>query len=206
MNADGDYKLVVADLDKKLKIFKGTSIVSLIATKKKSEQEKDNKHKKRKKMELNNHFERRKMLEHALLEQPVALNCYYMDTISPLTPVIAVAAGAHIFIYKHLKPFFKFTLPNPHVELQEQEIWNDYRMDKIDYGKMRESLKLLKDKGLPLTTRSQDLLVIHEPTLVSLSFFPVHIYIFFFSRLFFSLLFLFFLFAYPHFVFSSFNL
>lgn len=28
LHADGDYKLVVADLDKKLKVFKGTSIVS----------------------------------------------------------------------------------------------------------------------------------------------------------------------------------
>jgi hypothetical protein len=28
LHSDGDYKLVVADLDKKLKIFKGTSLVS----------------------------------------------------------------------------------------------------------------------------------------------------------------------------------
>lgn len=79
---------------------------------------------------------------------------------------MAVAAGAHIFIYKNLKPFFKFTLPNPHVEQQEQDIWNDLKSDKIDFAKARDLLKSLKDKGLPLTTRSLDLIVIHEPTLV----------------------------------------
>jgi Bardet-Biedl syndrome 1 protein len=94
---DGDHKLLIADIDKKLKVFKGTSIVS----------------------------------EHVLLEIPVALCCFYMDQNNPPSPAVAVASGANIFIYKNLKPYYKFSLPPLHVENLEIEVWNDLKADKI---------------------------------------------------------------------------
>lgn len=100
------------------------------------------------------------------MEPPVALCCYYMDHQSPPSPAIAVASGPHIYIYKNLRPFFKFTLPTPHVEHLELEVWNDLRQDKIDASRGRDALKSLKDKGLPLTSRSLDLLFLTDPTLV----------------------------------------
>eukprot|EP00026_Physarum_polycephalum_P004109 Phypoly_transcript_04126.p1 GENE.Phypoly_transcript_04126~~Phypoly_transcript_04126.p1 ORF type:complete len:331 (+),score=40.13 Phypoly_transcript_04126:151-1143(+) len=132
LHSDGDYKLVVADLDKKLKIFKGTSLV----------------------------------LEHALLEIPVAVCCYYMDLSMPPAPVIAVAAGSHIYIYRSLKPFYKFTLPSPFVEAQEQAVWDDIRTGRIEPARAKEVLKSFKDKGSSLSTRSHDLLAVYEPTVM----------------------------------------
>ena len=69
VNGDGDYKLIIADLTKKLKVYKGTSLVS----------------------------------EHVLLDVPVGLTSYYMDTATPAVPVVAVASGPFIFIYRDSK-------------------------------------------------------------------------------------------------------
>ena len=68
--------------------------------------------------------------EHVLLDIPVALCCYYMDDSTPKTPAIAVASGPHIFIYRNLRPYYKFTLPPLPVDTQENEIWNDLKVNK----------------------------------------------------------------------------
>jgi Bardet-Biedl syndrome 1 protein len=109
------------------------------------------------------------VLEHALLEIPVAVCCYYMDLSAPPAPVIAVAAGSNIYIYRNLKPFFKFTLPNPFVEQQEQTVWDDIRSGRLEPARAREVLKGYKDTGFSLSMRSLDLLAVHEPTMVCYS-------------------------------------
>ena len=35
-----------------------------------------------------------------------------MDTTDPRTPAVAVAAGSFVYVYKNLRPYFKFTLPH----------------------------------------------------------------------------------------------
>lgn len=35
-----------------------------------------------------------------------------MDTTDPRTPAVAVAAGPFVYVYKNLRPYFKFTLPH----------------------------------------------------------------------------------------------
>jgi len=35
-----------------------------------------------------------------------------MDTTDPHTPAVAVASGSFVYVYKNLRPYFKFTLPN----------------------------------------------------------------------------------------------
>ena len=50
--------------------------------------------------------------EHNLLEVPVALCPFYSETQTPRTPSIAVAAGTHVYIYRNLRPYYKFTVPN----------------------------------------------------------------------------------------------
>ena len=37
---------------------------------------------------------------------------------------IAVASGPYIYVYKNLRPYFKFTLPTLDVNTQEQDLWN----------------------------------------------------------------------------------
>jgi len=40
---------------------------------------------------------------------------------------IAVASGQFIYVYKNLRPYFKFTLPTFDIHQMEQEAWNQYK-------------------------------------------------------------------------------
>jgi Bardet-Biedl syndrome 1 protein len=49
--------------------------------------------------------------EHNLLEAACSICPFYSDLSTPRIPALGVAAGAHIFIYRNLRPYYKFTLP-----------------------------------------------------------------------------------------------
>lgn len=94
LNADGDFKLIVADLgtgstNVKLKVYKGTSLHS----------------------------------ETALLDVPTGVVSFYMDFSEPRMPAIAVASGSNIYIYKNMRPYFKFSLPSMDVNPLEKDLW-----------------------------------------------------------------------------------
>ena len=40
---------------------------------------------------------------------------------------IAVASGPYIYVYKNLRPYFKFTLPTLGIHQMELEAWNQYK-------------------------------------------------------------------------------
>ena len=40
---------------------------------------------------------------------------------------IAVASGPCIYVYKNLRPYFKFTLPGLEIHQMEHEAWNQYK-------------------------------------------------------------------------------
>ena len=88
LNGDNSHVLLVADASKKMKVYKGTSIVS----------------------------------EHQLLEMPVSMSVFYTSREGAggggRTPAIGIAGGAYVFIYRHLRPYFKFTLPNVLIDPQ----------------------------------------------------------------------------------------
>ncbi|CAI7999114.1 Bardet-Biedl syndrome 1 protein homolog, partial [Geodia barretti] len=56
--------------------------------------------------------------ETPLLDLPTGVATFYMDTTDPRTPAVAVAAGSFVYVYKNLRPYFKFTLP--HLQRGEQ--------------------------------------------------------------------------------------
>ena len=56
--------------------------------------------------------------ETPLLDLPTGVVTFYMDTTDPRTPAVAVAAGSFVYVYKNLRPYFKFTLP----QLQVREM------------------------------------------------------------------------------------
>ena len=60
------------------------------------------------------------MSEHALLDFPSSLATFYSDQNKPQTPCVAVAAGPYVFIYRNLRPYYKFTLPPVDVEPVEK--------------------------------------------------------------------------------------
>eukprot|EP00762_Andalucia_godoyi_P003668 ANDGO_00627.mRNA.1 Bardet-Biedl syndrome 1 protein homolog len=93
LNGDGDYKLIVADNSKHLRVFKGTSLVH----------------------------------EKGLLDTPIAIAAYYMDYATPRRPVVAVAAGGNVFLYKNLEPFYKYSIPAVKLSDDEMRVWQELK-------------------------------------------------------------------------------
>jgi len=130
---DSEWRLIIAGSDKKMKVWKGTTLVS----------------------------------EHNLLEVPVALCPFYSETATPRTPSIAVAAGTHVYIYRNLRPYYKFTVPNLDVDPKEMEVWEAVRDNKMSVADAFDELANIRDAGTLLTSRSLDLLAMEEGADVS---------------------------------------
>jgi Bardet-Biedl syndrome 1 protein len=64
-----------------------------------------------------------KQSEHALLDTPVAITSFISESTGNRQPNLAVAAGSHIYIYRNLRPYYKFVLPPEVVNDEEQECW-----------------------------------------------------------------------------------
>ncbi|XP_039625092.1 Bardet-Biedl syndrome 1 protein [Polypterus senegalus] len=103
------------------------------------------------------------MTENTLLDLPTGLVAFHMDQNEPRTPAIAVASGPFIYVYKNLRPYFKFTLPPLEVNELEQEVWSQAREDKIDPMSLKEMLEGIRNKAqVPLSVRSLKFLML-EP-------------------------------------------
>ncbi|GLC45690.1 Bardet-Biedl syndrome 1 protein [Pleodorina starrii] len=126
---DGDNRLVIADEDRKLKVWKGTQKAS----------------------------------EHQLLDTPVAICSFISDNSQPRLPALAVAAGSHIYIYRNLRPYYKFVLPPENVNTEEQDIWQKVMEGEIVIGDAVAQLTRLQDAGVVLQTRSLQLMNIGDP-------------------------------------------
>ena len=61
------------------------------------------------------------MYETPLLDLPTGVCTFYMDTTDPRTPAVAIASGSFVYIYKNLRPYFKFTLPHLEVNMIVQD-------------------------------------------------------------------------------------
>ncbi|XP_077996781.1 BBSome complex member BBS1-like [Glandiceps talaboti] len=127
LNGDGENKLIVADL--------GTGSYD---------------------MKLKVYKGTTLMSENAIIDLPTGVSTFFMDTNEPRTPAIAVASGPYIYVYKNLRPYFKFTLPPLDVNPVEQDLWNQARDDKIDVRVLREMLDSLRRESNEgsLTVRS----------------------------------------------------
>ncbi|KDO23995.1 hypothetical protein SPRG_10692 [Saprolegnia parasitica CBS 223.65] len=125
---DGDYKLLIADADRRLKLYKGTTLLS----------------------------------EQAVLGEPVALSVFYSDAARPRTPSIAVASGPSIYIYRNMRPYYKFTLPSLDVSPDETKLWGQLAKCEVDIVGAVHQLNLLRSRGTPLTQRSRGFLAIDD--------------------------------------------
>ena len=61
--------------------------------------------------------------EHSLVNIPSAATSLYADDQTPRIPALAVAVGPNVFIYRNLRPYFKFTLPPETVSEVEKAVW-----------------------------------------------------------------------------------
>ena len=101
--------------------------------------------------------------EHDLLEPPVAVCTFYpAEPKSPKRPSLAIAAGTHVYIYRNLRPYYKFTLPALTVDEQEIEVWKMVRDGQIGANEAFDELANLRDAGVSLTSRSLDLLAMED--------------------------------------------
>ena len=131
ITGDGDPKLLVADQNRKLRLYKGINLVS----------------------------------EHALLDTPSAICPFWEEKKGPgpHVPSLAVACGQFIFIYKRLRPHYKFTLPTLPVDEEETAIWKAVWEGSTSHTDACERLAGLMEKGVVLTHQSNDLLATDDP-------------------------------------------
>lgn len=129
LEGDGDWRLLIATPQKKLKVWRGTVLSR----------------------------------EHALLDRPTSVQAFYSDAAKPALPALAVASGCHLFIYRNMRPYFKFTLPNIDLHPSEVETWQQLANQAIDSKPACMRLAQLRDEGTQLSARSIDLLQLeHE--------------------------------------------
>ncbi|XP_074475262.1 BBSome complex member BBS1 [Sebastes fasciatus] len=95
------------------------------------------------------------MSESTLLDLPSGLVAFFMDLHEPRIPAVAVASGPCIYVYKNLRPYFKFTLPGLEVNTLEQDVWQQAREGQIDPLTLKEMLESIRKKAdVPLSVRS----------------------------------------------------
>ncbi|KAH8297731.1 hypothetical protein KR054_007563 [Drosophila jambulina] len=92
---------------------------------------------------------------------PTAIESLYIDESEPKTPVIAVAIAESVLFYRHLKPYFKYTIPAQDSEELELEVWRKLPVMKQDtHPALLESLRNIDHAKL--SRKSQRLLQMGE--------------------------------------------
>ncbi|XP_015251652.1 PREDICTED: Bardet-Biedl syndrome 1 protein [Cyprinodon variegatus] len=95
------------------------------------------------------------MSESTLLDLPAGLVALFIDQFEPRIPVVAVASGPCVYVYKNLRPYFKFTLPTLEINPVEQDMWQQVREGQIDPVMLKEMLEDVRKKAdVPLSDRS----------------------------------------------------
>ncbi|XP_050310813.1 Bardet-Biedl syndrome 1 protein homolog [Anthonomus grandis grandis] len=101
--------------------------------------------------------------DQALPNMPCSVVSFYGDYMEPRIPVIAVASGSELFLYKNLKPFYKFKLPFCPLIQEESDIWSQIALTKeINVDKLIGELKKIPYSSL--SARSQHLLNLASPS------------------------------------------
>lgn len=60
--------------------------------------------------------------EHNIVEAPCGVVGIYTENAEPRSAVVAIGAGASVFIYKNMKPHFKYCLPHLDPHPKEREV------------------------------------------------------------------------------------
>uniref|UniRef100_A0A8C6D4A9 Bardet-Biedl syndrome 1 n=1 Tax=Moschus moschiferus TaxID=68415 RepID=A0A8C6D4A9_MOSMO len=86
---------------------------------------------------------------------PAAAVTFLMGPHEPRTPALAIASGPCVYVYKNLKPYFKFSLPLLPANPLEQDLWNQAKEDQIDPLTLKEMLEGIREKAeVPLSVQS----------------------------------------------------
>lgn len=98
-----------------------------------------------------------------LKSKPAAITTYCETNKKPCIPVIAVACENTLYYFKEFNPYMKFELPPVEFSDEEQKIWKNLA-DTDDQGlnDLTESLFNLREKGVPISCISTELISIEE--------------------------------------------
>ncbi|XP_011313154.1 Bardet-Biedl syndrome 1 protein [Fopius arisanus] len=67
--------------------------------------------------------------EHNIMESPCGVVGFYSENAEPRSAAVAVGAGSSIYIYKNMRPHFKYCLPYLDAHPKEREIWHRAGLD-----------------------------------------------------------------------------
>ncbi|XP_063002274.1 Bardet-Biedl syndrome 1 protein isoform X2 [Elgaria multicarinata webbii] len=106
--------------------------------------------------------------ENALPDLPASVAAFLMEQHEPRMPAVAVASGPYIYVYKNLRPYFKFTLPLMEPNPTEKEVWEQAKEDKVDLLSMKEMLEVIRENSeMPLSVQSLRFLTLDPPEMES---------------------------------------
>uniref|UniRef100_A0A8D2B8N5 Bardet-Biedl syndrome 1 n=1 Tax=Sciurus vulgaris TaxID=55149 RepID=A0A8D2B8N5_SCIVU len=95
------------------------------------------------------------LTENPLPALPAAAAAFLMEQHETRTPALALASGPCVYIYKNLRPYFKFSLPLLPLNPLEQDLWNQVKEDRIDPLTLKEMLEGIREKAeVPLSVQS----------------------------------------------------
>ena len=66
--------------------------------------------------------------EAGIVDCPTALVSFHLDTTEPRIPALAMAAGPFVYVYKNMRPYFKFTVPSMDINPIEQDLWSQAKV------------------------------------------------------------------------------
>ncbi|XP_038621064.1 Bardet-Biedl syndrome 1 protein [Tachyglossus aculeatus] len=93
--------------------------------------------------------------ESPLPDLPSAAVAFRMDPHEARPPALAVASGPCVYVYKNLRPYFKFSLPPLACNPVEQDLWSQAKEDRIDPLTLKEMLEGIREKAeVPLSVKS----------------------------------------------------
>lgn len=81
------------------------------------------------------------LTESPLPALPAAAATFLMEQHEPRTPALALASGPCVYVYKNLRPYFKFSLPQLPPNPLEQDLWNQAK-EVSDVGDGNEKAKM----------------------------------------------------------------
>ncbi|XP_029177089.1 protein dispatched-like [Nylanderia fulva] len=82
--------------------------------------------------------------EHNMMDPPCGVVGFYTENGEHRSSVIAVGAGASVYIFKNMRPFFKYCLPHIDAHPKEREIWHKCGLDEeINVLTLVDDLELL---------------------------------------------------------------
>ncbi|XP_032138626.1 Bardet-Biedl syndrome 1 protein isoform X3 [Sapajus apella] len=93
------------------------------------------------------------MTESPLPALPAAATTFFMEQHEPRTPALALASGPCVYVYKNLRPYFKFSLPQLPPNPLEQDLWNQAKEDQIDPLTLKEMLESIRCHAGPSLCR-----------------------------------------------------